>query len=117
LFCIFVSEFTKLKMTQETTPTGTNPQKNIRGTILLLSLLFDAVGMLSYVVPVFAEITDIFWAPVSALILILMYKGPIGKLAGIFGLVEELLPIVDMVPTFTITWFYTYVIRGGKEQE
>ncbi|MCL9770820.1 hypothetical protein NAT47_10365 [Flavobacterium sp. HXWNR69] len=104
-------------MTPEPKTSETIPQKNNRGTMLLLSLLFDAVGMMSYIVPVFSEITDIFWAPVSALILILMYKGPIGKLAGIFGLVEELLPMVDMIPTFTITWFYTYVIRGCKEQE
>ena len=46
-----------------------------------------------------------------------MFKGTAGKLAGVFGFIEELLPFVDVIPTFTITWFYTYVIRGGKGQE
>ena len=46
-----------------------------------------------------------------------MYKGTIGKLAGVFGFIEELVPFIDFVPTFTITWFYTYVIKGGKGQE
>jgi hypothetical protein len=45
-----------------------------------------------------------------------MFKGAAGKLASIFGLIEELLPFVDVIPTFTITWFYTYVIKGGKDQ-
>ncbi|MCK6609254.1 MAG: hypothetical protein L6Q46_13290, partial [Flavobacterium sp.] len=62
-------------------------------------------------------VTDLFWAPISAILLIVMFKGTAGKLAGVFGFIEELLPFVDVIPTFTITWFYTYVIRGGKGQE
>ena len=84
---------------------------------LILSLLFDGIGMLSYVVPIFAEVTDLVWAPISGILLVVMFKGTAGKLAGVFGFIEELLPFVDVIPTFTITWFYTYVIRGGKGQE
>ena len=93
------------------------PEKSDKTSKLILSLLFDGIGMLSYVVPVFAEVTDLVWAPISGILLITMYRGTIGKLAGVFGFIEELVPFIDFVPTFTITWFYTYVIKGGKGQE
>ncbi|SEP63804.1 hypothetical protein [Flavobacterium urocaniciphilum] len=81
---------------------------------LILSLIFDAIGMLSFAAPIFGEIIDIAWAPISGLLLIIMYKGTVGKVAGLFGTIEELFPFIDVIPTFTITWFYTYVIK--KEQ-
>lgn len=93
------------------------PAKNDKMSKLVLCLLFDGIGMLSYVVPVFAEVTDLVWAPISGILLITMYRGTIGKLAGVFGFIEELVPFIDFLPTFTITWFYTYVIKGGKGQE
>ncbi|MFM7897010.1 MAG: hypothetical protein ACKO8L_14020 [Flavobacterium sp.] len=104
-------------MTQEPIIKTPIPAKNSKGTMLVLSLLFDFIGMVSYFVPVFAEVTDLFWAPISGILLVVMFKGTAGKLAGVFGFIEELLPFVDVIPTFTITWFYTYVIRGGKGQE
>ncbi|WP_374401698.1 hypothetical protein [Flavobacterium sp.] len=104
-------------MTQEPIIKTPVPAKNNKGTMLVLSLLFDFIGMVSYFVPVFAEVTDLFWAPISGILLVVMFKGTAGKLAGVFGFIEELLPFVDVIPTFTITWFYTYVIRGGKGQE
>lgn len=104
-------------MTQEPIIKTPIPAKNNKGTMLVLSLLFDFIGMVSYFVPVFAEVTDLFWAPISGILLVVMFKGTAGKLAGVFGFIEELLPFVDVIPTFTITWFYTYVIREGKGQE
>ena len=104
-------------MTQEPIIKTPIPAKNNKGTMLVLSLLFDFIGMVSYFVPVFAEVTDLFWAPISGILLVVMFKGTAGKLAGVFGFIDELLPFVDVIPTFTITWFYTYVIRGGKGQE
>ena len=104
-------------MTQEPIPLGPIPSNNNQGTMLVLSLLFDAIGMLTYLVPVFGEITDVFWAPISGILLMVMFKGTAGKLAGVFGFIEELLPFVDIIPTFTITWFYTYIIKGGRGQE
>jgi hypothetical protein len=96
-----------------------NSEKTVKSdkySKLFLSLLFDGIGMLSYVVPVFAEPIDLIWAPISGILLMTMYKGTVGKLAGVFGFIEELLPFVDVIPTFTITWFYTYIIKGGKGQ-
>ena len=93
------------------------PVKSDKTSKLILSLLFDGIGMLSYVVPVFGEAIDFIWAPISGMLLVLMFKGSVGKLAGVFGFIEELIPFVDIIPTFTITWFYTYVINKGKGQE
>jgi len=104
-------------MTQEPIIKTPVPAKNNKGTMLVLSLLFDFIGMVSYFVPVFAEVTDLVWAPISEILLMTMYRGTIGKLAGVFGFIEELVPFIDFVPTFTITWFYTYVIKGGTGQE
>ena len=104
-------------MTQEPIIKTPVPAKNNKGTMLVLSLLFDFIGMVSYFVPVFAEVTDLFWAPISGILLVVMFKGTAGKLAGVFGFIEELMPFVDVISSFTITWFYTYVIRGGKGQE
>lgn len=96
-------------MNQEPQPTIV--KKSDKKTKLLLSLIFDGIGMLSYVVPVFAESIDVVWAPISGILLALMYKGTVGKIAGLFGTIEELIPLTDVIPTFTITWFYTYIIR------
>ena len=96
-------------MNQEPQPTIV--KKSDKKTKLLLSLVFDGIGMLSYVVPVFAESIDVVWAPISGILLMLMYKGTVGKIAGLFGAIEELIPFTDVIPTFTITWFYTYIIR------
>lgn len=106
----------KYKMT-EIVNNPVQPVKSDKMSKLILSLLFDGIGMLSYIVPVFAEVTDLVWAPISGILLMTMYKGTIGKLAGVFGFIEELVPFIDFIPTFTITWFYTYVIKGGKGQE
>ena len=43
-----------------------------------------------------------------------MYKGKVGKIAGIFDFVEELVPVFDFIPTFTLTWIYVYVIKADK---
>ncbi|SFW75633.1 hypothetical protein SAMN02927921_04012 [Sinomicrobium oceani] len=87
---------------------------------LALGLVFDAVGYLSYMIPGFGEFTDVIWAPVSAWLISRMYKGQTGKIAAIISLIEELSPGLDVVPTFTLTWFYVYVFKkdalpGAKE--
>lgn len=83
-------------------------------TKLFLGLLFDAVGMLSFAVPGVGEFSDVIWAPVSGWLMTRMYKGRIGKTAGAITFVEELMPGMDIIPTFTITWLYAYVINKEK---
>jgi|688.fasta_scaffold13526_11 hypothetical protein len=91
-------------------------KSNTKSRDLILSILFDLVGMASFLVPAFAEITDLAWAPLAGLILSRMYKGYAGKVGGIIVFIEELLPGFDFIPTFTLTWLYVYVIKGGKQE-
>jgi hypothetical protein len=91
-------------------------KSNTKSRDLILSILFDLVGMASFLVPAFAEITDLAWAPLAGLILSRMYKGYAGKVGGIIVFIEELLPGFDFIPTLTLTWLYVYVIKGGKQE-
>lgn len=74
---------------------------------LVLSILFDVVGMLTFI--------DIIWAPISAYLISKMYAGRKGKIAGVFSFIEEILPGFDFIPSFTIMWFITYVFQ--KEEQ
>ncbi|WKW46859.1 hypothetical protein P3875_01965 [Myroides sp. JBRI-B21084] len=78
---------------------------------LLLGLLFDAIGTLSFSIPFLGEFTDVIWAPISVILIKTMYKDKVGTIAGTISFIEEILPGVDFIPTFTLTWFYTYFIR------
>lgn len=82
---------------------------------LMLSLLFDAIGMFSYALPFFGEFADFAWAPISGLILARMYKGTVGTVGGIISFLEELFPFTDVIPTFTLTWIYTYYFSKEKK--
>ena len=79
-----------------------------------LGLVFDAIGMLSFAIPFIGSFTDIIWAPIAGWLMTRMYKGKAGRAAGIITFIEELLPGMDIIPTFTIMWFYTYVFKGAK---
>lgn len=81
---------------------------------LIYGIIFDLVGMLSYVIPGFLEVIDVVWAPISLYLMTKMYPGKAGVAAGILGAIEELTPGLDIIPTFTITWFYTYVLNPEK---
>lgn len=84
---------------------------------LFLGLLFDAIGMLSFVIPGIGEFSDIIWAPVAGWLMTKLYKGKIGRAAGVITFVEEMLPGLDIVPTFTIMWFYTYIFKSFKKEK
>lgn len=85
--------------------------KDTKSRDLVLSLIFDGIGMLSYLVPFFGTISDVIWAPIAGLIMLKMYKGTVGTVSGIFVFIEELMPGLDFIPTFTITWIYKYIIK------
>lgn len=91
-----------------------NGTKNKKRNKLLLGILFDLIGMLSYIIPGLAEYFDIIWAPISAIIMLFMYKGLTGKIAGIISFIEEAFPLIDIIPTFTLTWIFKYVIYKEK---
>ncbi len=78
---------------------------------LVLGLLMDGLGYLSYIVPLFGDFSDVLWAPISAYIMTKLYKGTLGKTAGVINFIEEALPVIDFIPTFTLTWVYEYVLK------
>lgn len=77
---------------------------------LLFGLLFDAIGMLSFFFPV----ADVVWAPLSAYLMLKMYPGTTGKVAGVISFLEEAIPGLDFFPSFTLTWFYFYYWEKSK---
>ncbi len=79
---------------------------------LALSLIFDAFGYISFIFPPF----DIAWAPASAYLMTKLYRGRSGKIAGAIAFIEEALPGLDIIPTFTLMWLYSYVIKSKTEE-
>ena len=82
----------------------TNIQKS---PSLLFCIAMDAVGYLSYAVPGLGEVIDVAWAPISAAIFAKTFGGKKGMIGGMFNFIEEALPGMDFVPSFTIMWFMT----------
>lgn len=78
--------------------------------MLLIGLIFDAIGMISIVFPPI----DIVWAPLSAYLMIKLYKGNVGKIGGLISFIEEAIPGLDFFPSFTLTWLYVYILKKNK---
>lgn len=78
---------------------------------LILSIILDVIGFFT-VIPF-----DIIWAPISGYIITKMYKGNKGKVAGIISFLEEIIPFLDVIPTFTIMWIYTYIINKNDNKD
>ena len=72
---------------------------------LVFCIAMDLVGYASYALPVLGEFADVIWAPVSAFIFFKTFGGWKGMLGGAFNFVEEILPGLDFIPSFTIAWF------------
>lgn len=81
---------------------------------LIKGLLFDGIGMLTFTIPGIGEFGDVIWAPIAAYLMARMYKGIGGKAAGAFTFLEEIFPFTDFVPSFTMMWIYTYLIKNEK---
>ncbi|HEV7620742.1 MAG TPA: hypothetical protein VGO09_03365 [Flavisolibacter sp.] len=81
-------------------PLQSNPLPSL-GTCLLM----DLIGSASILIPVVGELV---WAPISAFIFWRMFGFRKGFFGGIFSFIEELIPGIDFIPTFTIMWFIQY---------
>lgn len=92
-------------------------KKSSKYTKLILGVIFDLMGLISFVVPGVGEFTDVIWAPVAAYLVIRMYKGTAGKVGGAIALIEEGFPALDVIPTFTIMWIYTYIIKRKRPKK
>ena len=78
--------------------------------LLILSILFDGIGMLSFLLPGIGEFFDIIWAPISAYAFTKMYKGKIGKIGAVISFIEEAGILgSDFIPTFSLVWIYKFV--------
>lgn len=84
-------------------------------THLVISIIVDLLGMVSYLIPVLGEVTDIIYAPISGIAIFLIYKQNVtaGILGGLFGASEELF-LGDFIPTATLMWIYTYKMNNEK---
>ena len=83
-------------------------------TLLILSLIFDIIGMLTYLIPGLGEAIDFIWAPIAGFANYVMFGGTLGIFGGIFSFLEEILPLIDFIPSFTIIWLIKYVIFEQK---
>ena len=75
---------------------------------LVACLLMDAIGSAVILIPVAGEL---IWAPISAFLFWRMFGFRKGFLGGVFSFVEELIPGLDFIPTFTISWILLYLKR------
>lgn len=64
-------------------------------------IVLDVIGCLSYLIPLFGPV----WAVLSGVIFYCMFGKKLGMVGGVFSFLEELVPGVDVIPTFTIAWF------------
>ncbi len=68
---------------------------------LKVCIILDVIGCASYLVLPLVPV----WAFFSGVIFYFMFGKKFGVLGGVFSFIEELLPGIDFIPTFTIAWF------------
>ncbi|MDB5198337.1 MAG: hypothetical protein JWO92_300 [Chitinophagaceae bacterium] len=76
-------------------------------------IILDVIGCLSYIIPPFGPV----WAIISGIIFYFMFGKKLGVFGGIFSFLEELIPVVDFIPTFTIAWFMRRSEPGINENK
>lgn len=76
------------------------------------AMIIDAVGVMSYFVPILGEGFDFFWGPVSGFLIFILFRK---TSMAIIGTVEEMIPFAtDWIPTALIAWFLTYKMNEEK---
>ena len=77
--------------------------------LLRKGILLDLIGIATMFIPFWGTIIDLIWAPFAAFQINKMYRGTQGKIAAVVVFLEEILPGLDIIPTFTLMWLYTFV--------
>eukprot|EP00667_Euglena_gracilis_P019459 EG_transcript_20855 len=72
---------------------------------LLAAFMIDLVGLFSLMLPGIGELADTMWAPVSAYLIKNLFDD---SLFATLGLLEELLPLTDFIPTACLCWARQY---------
>ncbi|WP_035336879.1 hypothetical protein [Dokdonia sp. PRO95] len=83
--------------------------------LLIFGLIIDVLGIVtsSWVLPVLGDMSDVVWAPLSAYLMTRMYKGTAGKVGGVITFIEEVVPGLDIIPSFTLMWLYTFIFKDS----
>lgn len=68
---------------------------------LIGALTIDAIGMGLSIIPVLGAISDIVWAPITALYIKLAFND---NMFAMIGFIEEI-TFFDIIPSATIAWF------------
>lgn len=84
---------------------------------LLISIVMDGVGYLSYLFPGVGEMTDIVWAPISTLVMLKMYGAKDGAAGSILQFAEEIIPGTDFIPSFVLTWVWTFFVSAKRKKQ
>ena len=77
--------------------------------LLKKGILLDLIGIATMFIPFWGTIIDLIWAPYAASQMNKMYHGTAGKIAAVIVFLEEIIPGLDIIPTFTLMWLYTFV--------
>lgn len=105
-----------MKNTPHSAYTMTNNSDNVSQSFnekkrkdLMASLAIDALGMATYLIPALGEAADIVIAPIVSILIYAVHRTTFGAIAG---LLEEIIPFTDIIPSATIIWFYRYFLKG-----
>ncbi len=79
---------------------------------LITAIIIDILGFLSTFIPAAGGIGDVIWGPISGLLIAILF--PKHKIVALGGVVEEILPFTDIVPTAYIAWWLTYKKNSEK---
>lgn len=90
---------------------------NQKNKLLRKSILLDLIGMSTMFIPFAGPFIDLLWAPYAAKQMSDMYEGKKGKIASIIVFIEEILPGLDFIPTFTLMWLYTFVWKKESQMQ
>jgi len=77
--------------------------------LLRKGIILDLISMSTAFIPIAGTLIDFIWAPYAAKQMNDMYEGKKGKIAAIIVFIEEIIPGLDVIPTFTLMWVYTFV--------
>ena len=80
-----------------------------KNKLLRKSIVLDLISISTVFIPIAGALIDMIWAPYAAKQMNDMYEGKKGKIASIIVFIEELMPGLDVIPTFTLMWLYTFV--------
>lgn len=85
--------------------------------LLKKGILLDLIGIATMFIPFWGTIIDLIWAPYAASQMNKMYHGTAGKIAAVIVFLEEIIPGLDVIPTFTLMWLYTFVWKQNRPDD